>query len=121
MNVMNAFGERQHVEKFIPKVINKLIKKQQILIHSYPDKKKSGTRFYIHARNIASALLFLINRGKLGESYNISGEKELSNLDLAKFISKVSGYKLNYKMVDFHSSRPGHDLRYGLDSKRLKN
>ena len=120
MNVMNAFGERQHVEKFIPKVINKLIKKQQILIHSYPDKKKSGTRFYIHARNIASALLFLINKGKLGESYNISGEKELSNLDLAKFISKVSGYKLNYKMVDFHSSRPGHDLRYGLNSKKIE-
>tara|TARA_R110002074_G_scaffold257541_2_gene430051 strand:- start:389 stop:1378 length:990 start_codon:yes stop_codon:yes gene_type:complete len=119
VNVMNAFGERQHVEKFIPLCIDKILKSEKILIHSYPDKKKSGTRFYIHARNIAAAVLFLITNGKLGEKYNISGEKEVSNLDMAQMIARVMGKTLDYEMVDFHSDRPGHDLRYGLDGTKL--
>jgi dTDP-glucose 4,6-dehydratase len=90
-----------------------------VYIHSYPDKKESGTRFYIHSRNIASAVLFLINNGKIGEKYNIAGEKEVSNLDLAKLIAKFVGKELKYDMIDFHSSRPGHDLRYGLDGSKL--
>ena len=119
VNVMNAFGEKQHVEKFIPLCIKRIFNGQKIYIHSYPDKKESGTRFYIHARNIASAVLFLIKNGKIGEKYNISGEKEVSNLDMAKFIAKVMDMPLNYEMVDFHSLRPGHDLRYGLDGSKL--
>ena len=119
VNVMNAFGEKQHVEKFIPLCIKRILNGEKIYIHSYPDKKESGTRFYIHARNIASAVLFLIKNGKIGEKYNISGEKEVSNLDMAKFIAKVMDMPLNYEMVDFHSLRPGHDLRYGLDGSKL--
>jgi dTDP-glucose 4,6-dehydratase len=119
VNVMNAFGEKQHVEKFIPLCIKRILNGQKIYIHSYPDKKESGTRFYIHARNIASVVLFLIKNGKIGEKYNISGEKEVSNLDMAKFIAKVMDMPLNYEMVDFHSLRPGHDLRYGLDGSKL--
>jgi dTDP-glucose 4,6-dehydratase len=119
VNVMNAFGERQHVEKFIPKCIQQILKNETVHIHSYPDKKESGTRFYIHAQNIASAVLFLIKNGKIGEKYNISGEKEVSNLDIAQLISKFMNKELQYEMVDFHSSRPGHDLRYGLDGNRI--
>ena len=119
VNVMNAFGERQHVEKFIPLCIKKLLADEKIYIHSYPDKKTSGTRFYIHARNIAAAVLFLINNGKTGDKYNISGEKEVSNLEMAKIIANVLGKNLNYEMVDNHSTRPGHDLRYGLNGDKL--
>jgi dTDP-glucose 4,6-dehydratase len=119
VNVMNAFGERQHVEKFIPLCIDRILADKKIYIHSYPDKKTSGTRFYIHARNIAAAVLFLITNGKLGEKYNISGEKEVSNLEMAQMIAKVMGKTLDYEMVDFHSDRPGHDLRYGLDGSKL--
>ena len=120
VNVMNAFGERQHVEKFIPLCIKRILNDELIYIHSYPDKKESGTRFYIHARNIASAVLFLIINGKIGEKYNIVGEKEVSNLDLAKLIAKFVGKELKYEMIDFHSTRPGHDLRYGLNGDKLK-
>ena len=119
VNVMNAFGEKQHVEKFIPLCIKKILNNEKIYIHSYPDKKTSGTRFYIHARNIAAAVYFLINNGKIGEKYNISGEREVSNLEMAQLIAKCMGKPLNYEMVDFHSSRPGHDLRYGLDGSKL--
>jgi dTDP-glucose 4,6-dehydratase len=119
VNVMNAFGERQHVEKFIPLCIKNILNNELIYIHSYPDKILSGTRFYIHAQNIASAVLFLINNGKTGEKYNISGEKEVSNLELAELIAKFMGKELKYEMVDFHSTRPGHDLRYGLDGSKI--
>ena len=61
--------------------------------YSYPDKKESGTRFYIHAQNIANAVLFLIQNGKIGEKYNISGEKEVSNLEcfiIKKMVTIIS-------------------------------
>ena len=119
VNVMNAFGERQHVEKFIPMTIKKLLNDEEIIIHSYPDKKKSGTRFYIHARNIADAVLFLINKGKNGEKYNITGEREVSNLEMAQIIADTMGKPLKYTMTDCHSLRPGHDLRYGLDGSKM--
>ena len=121
VNVMNAFGERQHVEKFIPLCIKKIMNNEKIYIHSYPDKKTSGTRFYIHGRNIAAAVLFLIKNGTIGEKYNISGEREVSNLEMAQMIAKSMNKEaeLNCEMVDFHSSRPGHDLRYGLDGTKL--
>ena len=121
VNVMNAFGERQHVEKFIPLCIKKLLNNEKIYIHSYPDKKKAGTRFYIHGRNIAAAVLFLIKNGKLGEKYNIAGEREVSNLEMAQMIARFMNKELNYEMVDFHKDRPGHDLRYGLDGNKLFN
>lgn len=82
VNVMNAFGERQHPEKFIPKCIRKVLVGETVHIHSYPDKQRAGTRFYIHARNIAAAVGFLLIKGSIGEKYNITGEKEVDNLEL---------------------------------------
>ena len=119
VNVMNVFGERQHVEKFIPLVIKKLINGEEIMIHSYPCGTKSGTRFYIHARNVAAAVLFLMHKGTIGEKYNITGEREVSNLEMAQFIAKTMDKVLKYKMVNFHETRPGHDLRYGLDGDKM--
>ena len=119
INVMNAFGERQHVEKFIPKVIKQILNDETVLIHSYPNKEMSGSRFYIHARNIAAAVLFLINNSTIGESYNLTGEKEITNLEMAQIIASIIGKPLKYELVDFHSSRPGHDLRYGLDGSKM--
>ena len=52
--------------------------------------------------------------------YNIVGELEVDNLMLARLIAKFVGKDLIYEMVDFHSARPGHDLRYGLDGSKLK-
>ena len=55
--------------------LKKIMNNETIEIHSYPDKKRSGTRFYIHGRNIAAAVLFLIKNGSIGEKYNIAGEE----------------------------------------------
>jgi dTDP-glucose 4,6-dehydratase len=117
---MNCIGERQHPEKFVPMVIGKVLQKKQVTIHSNKSRTKAGSRFYIHSRNVAKALRFLLLEGVPGERYNIVGEKELDNLELAQLIASVVGKKLKYKMVDFHSSRPGHDLRYALDGTKLE-
>jgi dTDP-glucose 4,6-dehydratase len=119
-HTMNVFGERQHPEKFIPMVIKSVLKGDKVTIHSNADRTKAGSRFYIHARNVAEAMLFLIENHNDGDKYNIVGEKEVDNLELAQLIAKIIGKPLNYEMVDFHSSRPGHDLRYALDGAKLK-
>jgi dTDP-glucose 4,6-dehydratase len=119
VNVMNAFGERQNIEKFIPKCIKNVLEDKKIDIHSDKNCEKSGTRFYIHIRNIASAILFLINKGEIGELYHITGEKEMSNLELAQFVADVLNKELKYELVNFHEDRPGHDLRYALDGSKL--
>ena len=68
---------------------------------------------------MGSALIFLLKHGQIGDKYNIVGEREVDNLTLAHMIAEHVGSPLEYSMVDFHSSRPGHDLRYGLDGSKL--
>lgn len=129
---MNAFGERQHPEKFIPKVVRSILKGEEVTIHADKNCEVPGSRFYIHCRNIASAILFLISKGakiQAGDKFNIVGEMEVDNLRLAKMIEKsihqvsdlpATTCSLRYDLVDFHSSRPGHDLRYALDGSKMK-
>jgi len=120
-HTMNLFGERQHPEKFIPLIINKVLAGETVTIHSSKDKKKAGSRFYIHCRNMADAVLFLLNNGQvMRDKFNIVGEKEVDNLTLAQLVADVVGKPLNYEMVDFHSQRPGHDLRYALDGTKMQ-
>jgi len=119
-HTMNVFGERQHPEKFIPMTIRKVLLGETVTIHANEDKTRAGSRFYIHARNAASAVLFLLEHGLVRDKYNVVGERELDNLEVAQFIAAVVGKLLNYEMVDFHSSRPGHDLRYALDGAKME-
>lgn len=119
-HAMNVFGERQHPEKFIPMVIRKVLNGEKIIIHADRECKIPGSRFWIHARNVAEAVMFLLETSVSGDKYNIVGEEEVDNLQMAQFIAEVLGRKLNYELVDFHSSRPGHDLRYALDGAKLK-
>jgi dTDP-glucose 4,6-dehydratase len=118
---MNVFGERQHPEKFIPLVIKNLLQNKTTYIHADSTKTIPGSRSYIHARNVAQAYSFLIDNYKIGEEYHIVGEKEIDNLSLAKFIADYLNKPYNFELIDFHSSRPGHDLRYALSGKKMKN
>lgn len=121
---MNNFGERAGMEKFLPLLIQKVVLGEKVIIHADPTKTKSGTRFYIHARNTSAALFHLLTTlkgplGRMATRFNVVGEREVANLDLAKLVAEELGLPLNYEMTDFHSSRPGHDLRYALDSTKL--
>lgn len=126
VNTMNLYGERQHPEKFIPLVINKVLRGETVKIHADAKCERSGTRFYIHCRNYASAIAFLIGEDEKFElplKIHVAGEREISNLDLAKMIAGFvgpQGLRLCYELVDFHSSRPGHDLRYALDDSFIR-
>ena len=127
-HTMNVFGQRQHPEKFIPMCIKRARDGEVITIHSDVTKEIPGSRHYIHAEDVADALLFLL--GKKVESYtwggarcpkfNIVGAEELNNLQLAQMIADAQGKELKYEMVDFHSARPGHDLRYALSGEKMK-
>ena len=117
-NCMNVIGERQHPEKFLPLCINKILKGEKIYIHSSPTKKP-GTRFYVHARNVSDVSLFLNGRAQPGDKYNLVGQREVSNLELAQSIADILEKELVYELVDFHSSRPGHDLRYALRDTKI--
>ena len=126
---MNVFGERQHPEKFIPLCIKKIRDNESITIHSDKSKKIPGSRHYIHAEDVSEAILFLINKkidinedwgGAKCPKFNIVGSQEIDNLQLAKIIANCQNKKLKYEMVDYHSSRPGHDLRYSLSGEKMK-
>jgi dTDP-glucose 4,6-dehydratase len=118
-NLMNVFGQMQHVEKFIPMTIKKVLNDETIIIHTEADGITSGSRFYIHAENVASAVVYILKHGKVGERYNIPGSQEVSNLELAQKIALIMGRELKCELVATHSARPGHDTRYCLDGTKL--
>jgi len=129
-HTMNVFGERQSPEKFIPSTIRKVNEGQSVTIHSDRTKTKAGSRFYIHAKDVADALYFLITTKPATEpdvggancpKFNIVGKEEIDNLQLAQLIAASQNKELIFEMVDFHSSRPGHDLRYALDGSLMKS
>jgi dTDP-glucose 4,6-dehydratase len=126
---MNVFGERQHPEKYIPMCIRRIRDGDCVTIHSDNTRTIPGSRHYIHADDVASAVLFLLGKNVMEENYggakcpkfNIVGAEELNNLELAQIIADSQDRELNYELVDFHSSRPGHDLRYALDGGKMKS
>lgn len=127
-NTMNNFGEMQSASKF-PVMVQKAVENgDTVTIHG--NDKEVGTRFYIHSRNAADALLFILNNTKPHQHvqgmqddpdrYNIVGDVCLSNLEIAQKIAQYMGKELKYKMQDFHKDNPAHDIHYGLNGNKLK-
>lgn len=125
-NTMNCFGERQDSEKFIPKCMKKILAGETVTIHGTPGSP--GSRYYLHARNCADALMFILRFVEPGpngttfrrpERYNIVGSQCVDNLEMAKMISDFMGIRLIYEFDHNPRARPGHDLHYGLDGSRL--
>ena len=130
-HTMNVFGERQHPEKFIPMTIQRVRDSEKVFIHANKEKTKAGSRHYIHAQDVADGLMFIIgltnykHEGDFGNAkcpkFNLVGPEEINNLDLAQKIAEVQKKELIYELIDNHSSRPGHDLRYSLSPNLLKS
>lgn len=123
-NVMNNIGERQDREKFVPKCVRAISAGEEIVLHGTPDN--IGSRYYLHARNTADALLFLLKRKPVcypkadrPDRYNIVGDKRVDNLEMAQRIASILGKHLHYRFDHNPRSRPGHDLHYGLDGSKL--
>ena len=128
-NTMNNIGEYQDCEKFVPMIINKINSGGTVTIHG--KEGDIGSRFYLHAKNKVDAVLFILKNTEptmyfdnideiiIPDKYNIVGDVEINNLELAQMISDIMGKELKYVLEDFHSSRPGHDRRYALDGSKL--
>ncbi len=137
-NTMNIIGERQDVEKFVPLILRHLGNSLPVPVHAINSKDgwQAGSRFYLHARNQADALRFLITKYLLiphkytdglekPERFNVRGEQEISNDEMVLLIAKFLGIKKQKnQLVEYLSVegiRPGHDLRYALDGTKLTN
>lgn len=139
LNCMNLIGETQDTEKFFPMVMKKILASEPVPIHAMsmaaigwmrPVPYTIGSRFYLHARNLADAALYVSGHPRLRYSegldkpnrYNVVGEREMDNLEMAKaiFAAMRGSGELAHEFVDFHSTRPGHDLRYALDGSKLE-
>ena len=130
-HTMNVFGERQHPEKFIPMTIQRVRDSEKVFIHANKEKTKAGSRHYIHAQDVADGLMFILglknyqHQGDFGNAkcpkFNLVGPEEINNLELAQKISKVQKKELIFELIDNHTSRPGHDLRYSLSPNLLKS
>ncbi len=119
----NAYGEGQYEEKFIPRCISQINRGETVQIHARDGVPSS--RYYVHAENIASAIVTVLEKGGLmggpaTGKYNISGDVELSNLDVAERVAALLGKPLRSELVDFVPDRPRHDQRYAIKSTRLE-
>lgn len=119
-HTMNVFGERQTAEKFIPLCIRRINSGELISIHADKTKTIPSSRFYTYAGDVAEALYFLLTKNPNGLKFNIVGKEETDNLTLARMVATAQNRELNFELVDFHSARPGHDLRYALDGGLMK-
>jgi len=127
-NTMNNFGEMQQPAKFPAMVQSKVEKGEEVTIHG--TEGDIGSRYYIHSRNTADAVLFLLKNtipylhiaGYIDrpDRFNIVGDRRINNLEFATLIAHLMDKNLIYRLVDFHHTRPGHDKHYGLDGTKLR-
>jgi len=117
---MNVIGERQHPEKFLPRVVRSILNNTELQIHTDPKTGLPGSRNYLHAKDVASAVMFLLENGKFRDKYNIAGNTEVSNLDVALKASEILNKTLKYVKVNPTTVRPGFDVRYGLSGHKLR-
>ena len=120
---MNNIGERQDNEKFFPMALGKILDYKPVIVHCRIENNEVvdvSSRCWLHAQNHASALVFLLENGKIGEAYNVTGEWMPVD-ELAKLIGKIidTNKKIKLEYRDFHSFRQGHDLHYGLDGTKI--
>ena len=118
-NCSNNYGPKQHPEKLIPKLIYNILNNKYLPI--YGNGKNS--REWIHVEDHCEALFKVFQKGKIGEFYNIGSNKNLNNLDVCRKLIQTSKklIKLGKKVkISFVKDRPGHDIRYALNSNKIK-
>ena len=118
-NCSNNYGPKQHPEKLIPKLIYNILNNKPLPIYG----KGKNSREWIYVKDHCEALFKVFKSGKIGEFYNIGSNKNLNNLQVSKELITVSKniFKLGKKVkILFVKDRPGHDIRYALNSNKIK-
>ena len=122
-NCSNNYGSYQFPEKLIPLFINNIIHNKPLPVYG----KGDNVRDWLFVNDHARAIDVIFHDGKLGETYNIGGFNEWKNIDLIKVIIKTSDRLLgrkegdSEKLITYVTDRAGHDLRYAIDSTKLKD
>jgi dTDP-glucose 4,6-dehydratase len=109
----NNYGPLQFPEKLIPLLVTHLMEGKRIPIYG----KGQNVRDWLHVRDHCEALWTVLNKGKEGEVYNIGGNSEWKNIDIAKKILEIMG--VDESSIEYVTDRPGHDLRYAIDASRI--
>lgn len=122
-NCSNNYGPCQFPEKLIPLVILRALAGEALPVYGTGE----NIRDWLYVDDHASALLTILGRGKLGETYLVGGDAERSNLDVVRGICKILDAQLpdsphapHSDLITFVTDRPGHDLRYAIDSSKLR-
>jgi dTDP-glucose 4,6-dehydratase len=118
-NCSNNYGPKQHPEKLIPKLIYNILNNKPLPIYG----KGTNSREWIYVKDHCEALIKVFLKGKIGEFYNIGSNKNMTNLQVTKELVKNSKklVKLgNNVKIKFVKDRPGHDIRYALNSNKIK-
>jgi dTDP-glucose 4,6-dehydratase len=114
-NCSNNYGPYQHVEKFIPRQITEIIDGRPPKLYG----SGKNVRDWIHTEDHSSAVLTILEKGQIGETYMIGANGEKNNKEVVELILGLMGKDKNdYDQVD---DRPGHDLRYAIDATKLQN
>ena len=117
-NCSNNFGPKQHPEKLIPKIIYNIIHNRPLPLYG----KGLNSREWIYVNDHCEALIKIFNQGKIGQFYNIGSNKNFSNIEITKMLLKISQNYIKLKKnvkIKFVKDRPGHDLRYALNSNKI--
>jgi dTDP-glucose 4,6-dehydratase len=121
-NCSNNYGPYHFPEKLIPVVILKALAGEDIPIYG----KGDNVRDWLYVEDHADSLLLVLQEGLVGESYNIGGENELSNIELVRLLCAILDEKKpkeegSYaEQIIFVADRPGHDARYAIDPSRMR-
>ncbi|MDR1897411.1 MAG: dTDP-glucose 4,6-dehydratase [Prevotellaceae bacterium] len=122
-NCSNNYGPYQFPEKLIPLFINNIRNNKPLPVYG----KGENVRDWLYVIDHARAIDVIFHNGKIGETYNIGGFNEWKNIDLIKVMIKVTDRLLgrkegeSEKLITYVTDRAGHDLRYAIDSNKLKN
>ena len=121
-NCSNNYGPNQFPEKLIPLAINNIKNNKPVPVYG----KGENIRDWLYVEDHAEAIDIIFHRGKTSETYNIGGNNEWKNIDLIRLLCRIMDKKLgrpdntSEKLITFIKDRPGHDLRYAIDSSKLR-
>jgi dTDP-glucose 4,6-dehydratase len=113
-NCSNNYGPYQHVEKFIPRQITNILQGVRPKLYG----QGVNVRDWIHVDDHNDAVVAILERGRLGETYLIGADGELDNLAVVRTLLELMGRPSDW--YDLVGDRPGHDLRYAIDSSKLR-
>ncbi len=120
-NCSNNYGPFQFPEKLIPVTILRALQKKPLPVYGTGE----NIRDWLYVDDHADALLTIIERGRPGETYNVGGDSEKTNIDLVKMICQILSEEVpqdwQYEdLITFVDDRPGHDLRYAINAQKIK-